>query len=128
MAPQALVYEAGKSAVIGMTRQMACDFGPLGIRVNAICPGIIANPRTEAHLAANPHEEWAARETQPLGRYGRPDDIAWAVVFLASDESSFMTGATLVVDGGLSIMSPEAIVRPSFRRRWRQGVLVLRDE
>ena len=107
-APGALVYEAGKSAVIGMTRQMACDFGPLGIRVNAICPGHIVTERVQAGMwDANPGGLRFFEEQYPVRRTGRPVDIANAIVFLCSDEASFITGHALVVDGGLSIQLQE---------------------
>jgi NAD(P)-dependent dehydrogenase (short-subunit alcohol dehydrogenase family) len=126
--PSMSAYSAAKAGVLGLTRNLAIDYGLKGIRVNAICPGFIANERAEAALERDPLERWAMTETQVLGRYGKPDDIAWAALFLASDESGYMTGATMVVDGGLSIQSPEALVRPSFRRRWRTGLLRLAEE
>lgn len=98
-----LVYESGKPAVVGMTRQMAIDFGPEGIRVNAICPGLILNERSQAQLAANPSRLRFFESQYPVGRVGYPDDIANAVAFLCSEDASFITGHPLVVDGGLSI-------------------------
>lgn len=107
-APRSLVYEAGKSAVIGMTRQMAQDFGPSGIRVNAICPGHIVTERIQAHMwDKNPDGLRFFEEQYPVRRCGRPVDIANAIVFLCSDEASFITGHALVVDGGLSIQLQE---------------------
>jgi NAD(P)-dependent dehydrogenase (short-subunit alcohol dehydrogenase family) len=126
--PNFSAYSAAKAGILGLTRNLAIDYGLQGIRVNAICPGFIANDLMEQRLNDDPLEKWAVTETQPVGRYGKPEDIAWAVVYLASDESGYVTGATLVVDGGLTIQSPEALVRPSFRRRWRKGVLVQTDE
>ncbi|HEX2185892.1 MAG TPA: SDR family oxidoreductase, partial [Chloroflexota bacterium] len=108
MAPGALVYEAGKSAVIGATRQMATEFGPLGIRVNAICPGHIVTERIQRHMwDDNPGGLRFFEQQYPLRRCGRPVDIANAVVFLCSDEAAFITGHTMVVDGGLSIQLQE---------------------
>jgi NAD(P)-dependent dehydrogenase (short-subunit alcohol dehydrogenase family) len=124
--PSFSAYSAAKAGVLGLTRNLAIDYGRQGIRVNAICPGIIASH--EERLRQDPAEAWAATETQVLDRYGRPEDVAWAAVFLASDEASFVTGSTLVVDGGLTIQSPEALVRPSFRRRWRPGRLVFQED
>jgi NAD(P)-dependent dehydrogenase (short-subunit alcohol dehydrogenase family) len=121
-------YSAAKAGVLGLTRNLALDYGPSGIRVNAICPGFIVNDRMEERLAQDERERRAMLETQPIGRYGKPEDIGWTCVFLASDESGYMTGATLVVDGGLTIQSPEALVRPSFRRRWKKDVLVPVEE
>ncbi len=108
MAPGYLVYEAGKSAVIGMTRQMACDFGPLGIRVNAICPGHIITERIQAHMwDKNPEGLRFFEQQYPVRRTGRPVDIANAVAFLCSEEASFITGQALAVDGGLTIQLQE---------------------
>lgn len=108
MAPRKLVYEAGKSAVIGATRQMACDFGPLGVRVNAICPGHIVTERMQARQWANNPEGLRFFDQQyPVRRTGTPSDIANAVAFLVSDEASFITGVALVVDGGLTIQLQE---------------------
>lgn len=121
-------YSAAKSGVLGLTRNLAIDYGLHGIRTNAICPGFIANDLTEERLANDALEKWAMTEMQPVGRYGKPEDIAWAALYLASDEASYVSGATIVVDGGLTIQSPEVLVRPSFRRRWRKGVLVMREE
>lgn len=110
MAPNFLVYEAGKSAVIGMTRQMACDFGPRGIRVNAICPGHIVTERIQAALwEANPGGLRFFEQQYPVRRCGRPVDIANAIVFLCSSEASFITGVALPVDGGLTIQLQENI-------------------
>ena len=107
MAPGRLVYEAGKSAVIGVTRQMSTEFGPMGIRVNAICPGHIVTERIRADWENNPSGLRFFEDQYPLRKVGRPVDIANAIVFLCSDEASFITGHSLVVDGGLSIQLQE---------------------
>ena len=106
-APGKLVYEAGKSALIGVTRQMATDFGPMGIRVNAICPGHIVTERLRADWDENPSGERFFEDQYPLRKLGKPEDIANAVVFLSSDEAAFITGHALVVDGGLTIQLQE---------------------
>ncbi len=106
-APGKLVYEAGKSAVIGVTRQMATDFGPMGIRVNAICPGHIVTERIRADWNDNPSGERFFEDQYPLRKLGKPEDVANAVVFLCSDEASFITGHSLVVDGGLTVQLQE---------------------
>ncbi len=106
-APGKMVYEAGKAAVIGMTRQMATDFGPLGIRVNAVCPGHIVTERIRAGWDENPSGELFFQDQYPLRKLGEPEDIANAVVFLSSDEAAFITGHSLVVDGGLTIQLQE---------------------
>jgi NAD(P)-dependent dehydrogenase (short-subunit alcohol dehydrogenase family) len=96
------VYEASKAALINLMREVACDFGPQGLRANCICPGLIVTEVTNPRYEADP--EWArfAAEIYPVRRYGRPDDIANAALFLASDESTFVTGHALVVDGGMT--------------------------
>lgn len=107
MAERALAYEGAKSAVIGITRQMACDFGPLGIRVNAICPGHIMTERMQTRWANNPSFFPFFEQQYPLRKVGKPEDIANAVHFLCSEEAGFITGHTLVVDGGLTIQLQE---------------------
>jgi NAD(P)-dependent dehydrogenase (short-subunit alcohol dehydrogenase family) len=107
MAPKTFGYEAGKAAVIGATKQMAIDFGPLGIRVNAICPGHIVTERIQAYWDKVPSQLAMIEAQYPLRRAGTPDDIANAVHFLCSDEASFITGHSLVVDGGLTIQLQE---------------------
>ncbi len=107
MAPRKLIYEAGKSAVIGVTKQMAIDFGPDGIRVNAICPGHIVTERQQERWDENPSGLRYFEDQYPVRRTGVPLDIANAVSFLSSDEASFITGHALVVDGGLTIQLQE---------------------
>jgi len=107
MAPRKLIYEAGKSAVIGITKQMAIDFGPDGIRVNAICPGHIVTERQQERWDENPAGLRYFEDQYPVRRTGIPQDIANAVSFLCSEEASFITGHALVVDGGLTIQLQE---------------------
>ncbi len=106
-APGALVYETGKHAVIGITRQMATELGPVGIRVNAICPGHIVTERAQERWDSNPTGLGFFEDQYPVRRTGKPVDIANAVVFLCSDEASFITGHALVVDGGLTAQLQE---------------------
>jgi NAD(P)-dependent dehydrogenase (short-subunit alcohol dehydrogenase family) len=95
-------YNASKGAVVLLTRNMAIDYGRLGIRVNAICPGFIDTPLLQALLETPELEEVRdrIREAHQLGRFGRPREIANTALFLASDEASFVTGAAIPVDGG----------------------------
>ena len=103
LAGRALVY-----AVIGVSRQMACDFGPVGIRVNAVCPGHIVTERMQERMwADNPTGLAFTAKQYPLRRTGTPDDIAAAVAFLASEDAAFITGHALIVDGGLTIQLQE---------------------
>jgi NAD(P)-dependent dehydrogenase (short-subunit alcohol dehydrogenase family) len=99
----AVSYCASKGAVVNMTRAMALDHGAQNIRVNCICPGDTDTEmlRNEAQQLGTPEEEFLAEAAnRPLHRIGKPEDIAQAVLYLASDASSFVTGTTLVVDGG----------------------------
>jgi len=92
-------YTASKSAVMGLTRLMACELGPMGINCNAIAPGYMATDNTAA-LRADAERNKAILERIPLGRWGTPDDLKGVVVFLASDAGSYMNGTTIAVDGG----------------------------
>jgi NAD(P)-dependent dehydrogenase (short-subunit alcohol dehydrogenase family) len=106
-APGSLVYETVKAAVIGLTRQLAVEYGPDGIRVNAICPGHIVTERMAERWRDHQDTLRFFAEQYPLRRTGLPVDIANAIVFLCSNEASFITGQALVVDGGLSIQLQE---------------------
>ncbi len=100
-----LAYCTSKFAVVGLTKSMALDHALDGIRVNCICPGRVETPWVAERLAAYPDPEKARREmtaTQAVGRMGRPEEIAAAAVYLASDESSFVTGSAFMIDGGWS--------------------------
>jgi NAD(P)-dependent dehydrogenase (short-subunit alcohol dehydrogenase family) len=97
-------YVTGKSAIFGLTRSMAIDFGKRGIRVNAISPGIIDAGRPDIErFKQMPHMMTFWREMTVLDRLGRPEEVAAAALFLASDEASYVTGHNLVVDGGWTI-------------------------
>ncbi|HEV7753536.1 MAG TPA: 3-oxoacyl-ACP reductase [Baekduia sp.] len=95
-------YTASKGGVLAMTREMGVEFARRGVRVNALCPGPVNTPLLQELFAKDP--ERAARRLVhvPMGRFGTAEEIANGVLFLASDESSFMTAATFLVDGGLS--------------------------
>jgi NAD(P)-dependent dehydrogenase (short-subunit alcohol dehydrogenase family) len=102
-----VAYSAPKGGVVAMTMAMALDYAPRGIRVNCVCPAAIENTRMDAISAARALDPQQSREyllaKYPIGRLGQPDDAAYPVLFLASDESSFITGVALPVDGGISI-------------------------
>jgi NAD(P)-dependent dehydrogenase (short-subunit alcohol dehydrogenase family) len=90
-------YTATKAALLGYTMSLSYDYGPDNVRANALCPGAIQTRISGA--AHGPHAQWQ-REQTTLGRVGAPKEVAWAALFLASDESSYVTGVTLPVDGG----------------------------
>jgi NAD(P)-dependent dehydrogenase (short-subunit alcohol dehydrogenase family) len=92
-------YNASKGAVVLLTKNLACDYGRAGIRANAICPGFIQTPMFDSVVADLPMTP-AIKEQHKLGRFGRADEIAGAAYFLASDDSSFVSGVALPVDGG----------------------------
>ena len=101
--PDRAAYTTSKFAVVGLTRAMALDHVKQGIRVNCVCPGTTETPWISERLAesADPVATRAALVArQPMGRLGAPDEMAAAIVFLASEESRFTTGAALAVDGG----------------------------
>lgn len=91
-------YAASKGGVVNLTRQLAVQWGP-AVRVNCVCPGVIETPMTAALLSDPAWRETALRR-YPLARFGRPEDVAAAILYLASDEASFVTGVALPVDGG----------------------------
>lgn len=103
--PVRCAYGASKSAVIGLTKSVAADYVARGIRCNAICPGTVQSPSLDDRIAAQGDIE-ATRKAfiarQPMGRLGVPEEIAAMAVYLASDESAFTTGTTMIIDGGMT--------------------------
>ena len=105
-APNRFVYGASKAAVIGLTKALAADFVKQGIRCNAICPGTVETPSLYDRMRAQGDFEAAKAAfiaRQPMGRLAQPEEIAAMVVYLASDDSAFMTGQALIIDGGWSV-------------------------
>jgi 2-keto-3-deoxy-L-fuconate dehydrogenase len=104
--PNRFAYGTTKAAVIGLTKAIAADFIRAGIRCNAICPGTVQSPSLDQRIAAQGDVEKVRAEfvaRQPMGRLGRPEEIAALAVYLASDESSFTTGQTHIIDGGFAL-------------------------
>ena len=109
--PKRYAYGSTKAAVVGLTKAMAADFIKQGLRVNAICPGTIQSPSLDQRIAANANATGKSLDAvrqdfvdrQPIGRLGTPEEIAAGAVFLASDESSYYTGQTFQIDGGMTI-------------------------
>jgi NAD(P)-dependent dehydrogenase (short-subunit alcohol dehydrogenase family) len=98
--PGSSSYSVAKAGVIALTRQMAADYGPSGIRVNAIAPGLIETAMTAERIRSNAWFRESMLTATPLGRVGRPEDIAGAALFLCSPDADFIAGQVLVVDGG----------------------------
>jgi NAD(P)-dependent dehydrogenase (short-subunit alcohol dehydrogenase family) len=96
-----IAYTASKGGVLSMTREIAVEFARRGVRANALCPGPIETPLLQG-LLADPARRQRRLVHIPMGRFGQAEEIAKAALFLASDESSYMTGAALVVDGGIT--------------------------
>ena len=100
--PNRAVYSATKAALIGLTKSVAVDFAATGVRCNAICPGTVDTPSLAGRMAAAADPAAARRDfiaRQPMGRLGTAEEIAHLAVYLASDESSFTSGAALLIDG-----------------------------
>jgi NAD(P)-dependent dehydrogenase (short-subunit alcohol dehydrogenase family) len=102
--PAEAAYCPSKGAVVLLTKQMAIDYAPRGIRVNCVCPGAMKDMMRDRRIRMNDEElrDYTARAATryPLGRYGEPEDVARAVLFLASADAAFITGTALVIDGG----------------------------
>jgi meso-butanediol dehydrogenase / (S,S)-butanediol dehydrogenase / diacetyl reductase len=101
-------YSASKGALVALTRNMAMDLAPRNIRVNCVCPGFVRTAMAQP-LLSDPVRHERLVSMHPLGRLGEPEDVARAVLFLASDESSWITGSSLVVDGGFSAGKSEDV-------------------
>jgi NAD(P)-dependent dehydrogenase (short-subunit alcohol dehydrogenase family) len=101
--PKVIAYSASKTAIDGMTRAMATELSPKGIRINAIAPGFIITPMTDTALNADPERKAKVFNRTPMGYMGQPSDIGDAALFLAGDGSKYITGVVLPVDGGNSI-------------------------
>ena len=109
--PNRYVYGATKAAVIGLTKAVAADFIKQGIRCNAICPGTVESPSLEERIMEQSRQTGRSPDQvrqdfvgrQPMGRLGKPEEVAWLALFLGSDESSYVTGQAYLVDGGMAL-------------------------
>lgn len=101
--PGLSVYCATKHAVIGLTKTAALEYGSRGIRVNAVCPGVVRTPMVDTVMAGQPGAEDIWSKLQPIGRFGTPDEIGEAVAWLMSPRASLVHGHALVADGGLTV-------------------------
>jgi NAD(P)-dependent dehydrogenase (short-subunit alcohol dehydrogenase family) len=107
-------YNASKGAVVLLTKNLAIDYGRVGVRANCICPGFIETPMFESVMSLEGMQQVRERyrEAHMLGRFGRPEEIASAAAFLASDDASFVTGHALVVDGGFTAGMRTGVLEP----------------
>ncbi|MFQ5685204.1 MAG: SDR family NAD(P)-dependent oxidoreductase, partial [Candidatus Scalindua sp.] len=101
--PEASAYNASKGGVIMLTRSIAVEYGRHNIRANSICPGVVETPMTQG-LLADKKRSSALLNLYPMGRFGKPEDIAYGCLYFASDESSWVTGTILTIDGGYTAM------------------------
>ena len=99
------LYSGMKAAIIGLSRSMVGEYSPHGIRINCICPGTIVTERWKTRFERDPELEAKVSRLYPIRRLGTPEDVANAALFLASDEASFITGAVLTVDGGITAVN-----------------------
>ncbi len=109
--PNRYVYGATKAAVIGLTKSVAADFIKQGVRCNAVCPGTVESPSLEQRIMEQSRRTGRSPDLvrqdfvgrQPMGRLGKPEEVAWIALFLGSDEASYVTGQTYLVDGGMAL-------------------------
>lgn len=102
-------YDTAKAGMISLTRQTAVDYGPEGIRVNAVCPGLILTERAMQYMEEHPRQMEQLKVVYPLRRAGSTMEVAKAILFLVSDDASFITGVALMVDGGLTIQLQDSL-------------------
>jgi NAD(P)-dependent dehydrogenase (short-subunit alcohol dehydrogenase family) len=113
--PAMAAYSAAKAGVLGLMRQLAVEYGPAGVRVNAVLPALVLNDRNRASWTADPGLLARQAELFPLRRVGEPEDVARVVRFLSSQDARFVTGVALPVDGGMS-------AQPAAAAHWKQAV------
>jgi NAD(P)-dependent dehydrogenase (short-subunit alcohol dehydrogenase family) len=101
-APKHAIYGASKHAVLGLTRSAAAEYGRMGIRINAVCPGVIRTAMYERAIQQGLADEQGIRRLHPIGRIGEVDEVAGAVLWMCSPEAGFMTGHAMTVDGGMT--------------------------
>ena len=111
--PRSGAYSASKAGVLQLSKQLAVEWGPRGVRSNAILPGLIRTPLSAAFYENKEFEE-KRKALIPTRRIGEPDDVAQAALFLASDRASYVNGAEILVDGGLNAMLMEMVPRPGY--------------
>jgi NAD(P)-dependent dehydrogenase (short-subunit alcohol dehydrogenase family) len=101
-APKHAIYGASKHAVIGLTKSAAAEYGKAGIRINAVCPGVIRTAMFERVVSQGLADEQGIRRVHPIGRIGEVAEISGAVLWMCSEQASFMTGHSMTIDGGMT--------------------------
>ncbi|MEK3722602.1 SDR family NAD(P)-dependent oxidoreductase [Paenibacillus sp. FSL H8-0034] len=122
MVPGLAAYSASKGAVLAITKQLAVELAPVGIRVNSVSPSITFKEGVEKPLASTSE---ISLDCYPLGRFSTTRDVANAVLFLASSEAAFITGQDLLIDGGMTAQSVSAVLREDLRAGWKSGTYKL---
>jgi NAD(P)-dependent dehydrogenase (short-subunit alcohol dehydrogenase family) len=123
--PRLAAYTAAKGGVRALSQQIAVEYGRQGIRCNSIAPAFIATPRTMKGVS---EKDAAINDScYPVGRVGQPIDVAHAALFLASDESTFVTGTDMLVDGGLTSLAASALLSTRIRGWWGLAPLDMKD-
>ncbi|MEU8952693.1 SDR family oxidoreductase [Streptomyces sp. NPDC048518] len=110
--PERAAYHASKHGVIGLTKSAAVEYAPKGIRINAICPGVIETPMVADMLEGQAEARAEIIKQQPIGRLGQAEEVAAAAVWLCSDAASFVIGVALPVDGGYTVWAPAELWCP----------------
>lgn len=127
VSPWESAYSAAKGGMLSLTRQLAVEYAPCGIRANSLSPGFILTDRTAPSLEDELELEMT-KECYPGAKLGTEEDVAGVALFLASDDASFINGVDIPIDGGMSVQAIGAVIKPSLRKRWKSGLMRLLED